>query len=66
MEWQDATRGRPPRGVDQQLREYGGLGLAPLVQVKAVCMIYKQRTRMTSVPADIGCSWRKMIGLFAR
>ena len=66
MEWQDATRGRPPRGVDQQLQKYGGLELAPLVQVKALCMIYKQRTRMASVPADVGCSSPKMIAPFAR
>jgi hypothetical protein len=49
-----------------KLQEYGGLGLAPPVQVKAVCMVYKQRTRMASVPTDIGCSWPRMIGLSVR
>jgi hypothetical protein len=29
--------------------------LAPLMQVKVVCMICKQRSRMATVPTDIGC-----------
>lgn len=65
MEWQDATRGRPPRGLSQQLQKSGRLELAPLVQVKPVCMIYK-RTQMATIPADIDCLWRRMIELFAK
>lgn len=47
-------------------RQIGLSRLAPRMQVNAMCMICKQRSRMATVHADIGCSWQRMIEPFAK